>query len=441
MSITRPLGFRAAAVTAGLKPSGKSDLALIVCDDQFDAPVVKGRGHPIHARRAAAACFTNNVVVGAPIIVGRRWRDAAARGEAGGRPLRALLINAGAANAATGEPGVQDARACMRAVAEALKIEPGEVLPSSTGVVGRRIPVDKITAAVPALVAGLARGEAADAAAARAIMTTDLVPKHAHREVEIAGHTVHIGAIAKGSGMIAPNMDAGLGGGGNSAPPGWPSHATMLAFVTTDAAIDASALQSALDAAVAESFNRVSVDAHPSCSDTIVALASGAAAGSVIHAGAPEYHGFKAALTSVCQDLATQVVRDGEGATRIFRVEVRGAPGEAAAVRLARAVVDSPLVKCAVHGRDPNWGRVVTAAGNAGVPFDTAHTSLSIGTVEVYRCGVPTGVDKKDAALVAAMNSDEVHMRLTVGDGPGAAWMLGCDLSADYVKINAEYTT
>ncbi len=434
MSITRPLGFRAAAVTAGLKPSGKSDLALIVCDDAYDAPVVKGKGHPIHSRRAAAASFTNNVVIGAPIILGKRWRDAAMRG---GRPLRALLVNAGAANAATGEPGVSDALACMSAVAAALKIEQTEVLPSSTGVVGRRIPVDKITAAVPGLVAALSRGEAADEAAARAIMTTDLVPKQAHREVELAGHTLHLGAIAKGSGMIAPNMDAAA----SVAPPGWASHATMLGFVTTDAPIDPRALQLALDAAVAESFNRVSVDAHPSCSDTVVVLASGAAAGAVIHGATPEFHAFKAALTCICQDLATQVVRDGEGATRIFRVEVRGAASEAAAVRLARAVVDSPLVKCAVHGRDPNWGRIVTAAGNAGVPFDTAHTSLSIGPVEVYARGVPTGVDKKDPALAGAMNKDEVQMRLTVGNGPGSAWMLGCDLSADYVKINADYTT
>lgn len=437
MSITRPLGFRASAVTAGLKPSGKSDLALIVCDDQHDAAIVKGKGHPIHSRRAAAACFTNNVVLGAPVILGKRWRDAAAKG---GKPLRALLINAGAANAATGEPGINDALTCMSAVAAALNVEQSEVLTSSTGVVGRRIPVEKITGAVPQLVASLGRGEAADAAAARAIMTTDLVPKQAHRELELGGHTIHLGAIAKGSGMIAPNMDAGLPLPGG-APAGWPSHATMLGFVTTDAPIDQRTLQQALDAAVAESFNRVSVDAHPSCSDSVIALASGAAAGSVIHAGSPEYHAFKAALTSLCQDLATQVVRDGEGATRIFRVEVRGAQSEAAAVRLARAVVDSPLVKCAVHGRDPNWGRIVTAAGNAGVPFDTAHTSLSIGPVEVYARGVPTGVDKKDGALVGAMNKEEVFMRLTVGDGPGSAWMLGCDLSADYVKINADYTT
>jgi glutamate N-acetyltransferase/amino-acid N-acetyltransferase len=442
MSITRPLGFRAASVTAGLKPSGKSDLALIVCDDRYDAPVVRGKGHPIHSRRASAACFTQNVVLGAPVILGKRWREAAARGA---KPLRALLINAGAANAATGEAGIEDALACTGAVASALGLERDEVLASSTGVVGRRIPVDKITAAVPALVAQLGRGEAADAAAARAIMTTDLVPKRAHREVELAGHTVHLGAIAKGSGMIAPNMDAGAGGGvggnGSAAPAGWPAHATMLAFVTTDAAIDPRALQQVLDAAVAESFNRISVDAHPSCSDTMVALASGAAPVDVIHAGSPEFHAFKAALTSLCQDLATQVVRDGEGATRIFRVEVRGAQSEGAAVRLARAVVDSPLVKCAVHGRDPNWGRIVTAAGNAGVPFDTGVTSLSIGPVEVYAKGVPTGVSKTDPALAEAMNRDTVHMRLTVGDGPGSAWMVGCDLSADYVKINADYTT
>lgn len=421
MSITRPLGFRASATTAGIKPSGKSDLALIVCDGAAGGA----------ARPSAGAVFTRNAVVGAPVEIGRQWRDSMMKAAAsgGGAGLRALLVNAGCSNAATGEPGVEDARRTMRCVAEHLRCSPEEVLPSSTGIIGHRLPVDKINDAVPRLVASLSRDKDADEAAARAIMTTDLVPKSAHREVEIGGHVVHLGAIAKGSGMIAPALDA--------AGP----QATMLAFVTTDAPITSRALQHALEDASRESFDRISVDAHPSCSDTIVVMSSGAAPVKMIDENDPGYFVFRAALTSICQELATKVVRDGEGVTRTFRVEVRGAADAAGAEAMARAVVDSPLVKCAVHGKDPNWGRVVTAAGNAGVRFDTAEASLSIGGVEVYRAGVPTGVSKTDAKLVAAMTADPVEFVLTVGYGRGRAWMLGCDLSAEYVRINAEYTT
>jgi glutamate N-acetyltransferase/amino-acid N-acetyltransferase len=430
VSITRPLGFRAAATTAGLKPSGKPDLALIVCDDpEAGSPApARGRKHLIEARRSAAAVFTNSAVVGAPVQIGRQWRDAAVHG---GAALRAILVNSGRANAATGQPGIEDARACMRCVGKHLGCDPGQVLPSSTGVIGQRLPVEQITAAVPALVAALARGEDADAAAARAIMTTDLVPKMAHREIELLHHQVHIGAIAKGSGMIAPRLDSA----------GAPAHATLLAFITTNVAIEPPALQRALEQACRESFERISVDAHPSCSDTVVAIASGANPMRPIHEDMPEFHGFRAALTGVCQSLADQVIRDGEGATRTFRVIVRGARTGDEAQRIARAVVDSPLVKCAIHGNDPNWGRIVTAAGNAAAPFDPETASLTIGGVEVYRAGVPTGVDPSDRALRAAMGAERVEVVLTVGAGQASGWMIGCDLSAEYVRINAEYTT
>lgn len=431
--ITRPLGFRAAGLAAGLKPSGKSDLALIVCDGA-DPSVVKGDASAVAARRSAAAVFTRNAVVGAPILIGRRWREAAARE---GRALRAVLVNAGTANAATGEEGVRDAEACMAAVARALGCDASEVLPSSTGVIGRRLATERIIEAVPKLVAQLGRGEEADSAAARSIMTTDLVPKSAHRELELFGHQVHIGAIAKGSGMIAPRLDSTSGEAGAGGPP----QGTMLAFITTDVAIEHRALQKALEWSARESFDRISVDAHPSCSDTVIAMASGAAPVPVLREDMPEYHGFRAALHSLCEQLAEQIVQDGEGASRIFRVLVKGARSEGDAERIARAVVDSPLVKCAVHGKDPNWGRIVTAAGNAGAPFDPMRTSLTIGGVEVYRQGVPTSVDRADPRLRQAMGADRVEMVLTVGDGPGSAWMLGCDLSAEYVRINADYTT
>jgi len=425
------MGFRAAATTAGLKKSGKPDLALIVCDDT-------GGPQPLQIpRRSAAAVFTRNVVVGAPVQIGRDWRRAMYGGpgvspSGAARPIRAVLINAGAANAATGEEGVDDARACMSAVAEALGCGRDEVMPSSTGVIGHRIAVDRIQGAIPKLIASLARGKDADVAAAAAIMTTDLVAKTAHREIEVGGHQVHIGAMAKGSGMIAPMMDSA----------GFPAaHATMLAFITTDACIDGAALQHALERATRESFDRISVDAHPSCSDTVVAMASGMAPVEPIMEGTPAYHGFCAALSAVCRDLAEQIVKDGEGATRTFRVEVRGAKSVADAERVARAVVDSPLVKCAVHGQDPNWGRIVTAAGNAGVAFMPATCSLTIGGIRVFHEGRPTDVARTDPTLRAAMAAPLVQMELIIGHGDASAWMIGCDLSKNYVTINADYTT
>jgi glutamate N-acetyltransferase/amino-acid N-acetyltransferase len=431
LSITRPLGFRAAAGTAGIKPSGKPDLALIVCD-AVTPLALKGHGATIESRLASAAVFTQNAVVGAPVEVGRAWRAKHLAGQA--KPLRAVLINAGCSNAATGEAGVVDARLTMRMAASHIGCETDEVMPSSTGVIGHRLPVEKIEAALPSLAKSLSRGHDADDAAARAIMTTDLVPKQAHREIEIRGHAIHIGAIAKGSGMIAPRMDCAGETGGTP-------HGTMLAFITTDACVNRQCLQHAVEHACRESFNCVSVDAHPSCSDTVLVLSSGAAPVRPFHSRDPEFHAFQAALTSLCQELATKVVRDGEGATRLFRVEVRGARTNAEAAAMARAVVDSPLVKCAIHGRDPNWGRIVTAAGNAGIRFDPLEASLIIGGVEVYQGGVPTAVGKGDARLAAAMNADPVMCELTVGDGTGHAWMMGCDLSAEYVRINADYTT
>lgn len=427
MSITRPLGFRAAAAATGVKRSGRRDLMLLVRDP-----------HP-GATPSAAAVFTTNAVVGAPIELGRRWRGRADR-----PPLRALLVNSGCSNAATGEEGLRDAERTMRATAEALGCAEDEVLPSSTGIIGHRMAMDRIVPRIGALAGALARGPEADAGAAEAILTTDLVPKTAERTVELAGRAVTVAGIAKGSGMIAPRLDSAA----------WaPPHATMLAFLTTDAALEPGLLQSVLERCAGGSFNRISVDGHPSCSDSAFAIASGlappagrdAARGHdpmpPLRSGSADLEPFERALADVCVELARAIVRDGEGATRTFRVEVRGTPSPDLAERMARAVVDSPLVKCAIHGRDPNWGRIVTAAGNAGVAFAPRETSLSIGGVEVYRAGVPTGADGDGEALRAAMGAGEVDIVLTVGAGTGRAWMIGCDLSGEYVRINADYST
>jgi glutamate N-acetyltransferase/amino-acid N-acetyltransferase len=304
-------------------------------------------------------------------------------------------------------------------------------------VIGRPLPVAKITSQVPTLVGMLSRGEEADASAARAIMTTDLVPKPALRRVTIGGRTYTFGAIAKGSGMIAPRLDRAVPASASARTPS----ATMLAFITTDAPIGSTDLQAALDGACDESFNRISVDNHASCSDSVIVMSSGGAGGDAIVRGTKGFDAIAETLADICRDLSEQVVIDGEGATRIFRVLVRGAASDDAALRMAREVVNSPLVKCAIHGRDPNWGRIVTAAGNAGVMFDPGQSSLTIGPVEVYRAGVPVVEALSDPRLKGAMGEKRVECVLTVGRGPGQGWMIGCDLSKDYVSINAEYTT
>ncbi len=416
MSVTYPLGFKAAAGTAGLKPSGKSDLVLIVRDPS--------------AASAFAAVFTTNQIVGAPVVIGREQRFKHLRGHL--RTPRAILVNAGNSNAATGEKGIADARACMEAVAGVVKCAGEEVIVSSTGIIGRPLPVEKITSKLSELAATLARGDDADAAAAAAIMTTDLVPKTARRELAIAGGTVRIGAVAKGSGMIAPRLDS-------------PAHAptpsaTMLGFITTDASIGSRDLQLLLEDACNGSFNRVSVDNHPSCSDTVICLASGKS-GVRIEKGMKEFAAFAEAFSDLCRELSEKVVTDGEGATRVFKVTVKGAASNTDAERMAREVINSPLVKCAIHGRDPNWGRIVTAAGNAGVRFDATQAGLTIGPVEVYRAGLPLVEALSDPRLKEAMAGKRVECVLTVGTGTGASWMLGCDLSKEYVSINADYTT
>ena len=400
-SITRCLGFRAAGGTCGIKPSGKPDLMLIVAD----VPC------------AAAAVFTTNRVVGAPVTVNQRHlRTTAGR-------ARAIVCNSGVSNSATGAQGVRDADAMCRAVAGAIGCARDEVLVSSTGVIGRRLPMPRVLDGIAKLGARLDRGAAADAAAAGAIVTTDLRTKSAFRRVRLGGRTVSLAGIAKGSGMIAPNM------------------ATMLVFVVTDCAIAARPLRSALRQAVSDSFNRISVDQHTSPSDTVLTLASGLAGNRTITTAAGRDHAaFARALTGLCRDLAYQIVRDGEGATRVFRVRVRGARTVADADRIGRAIVDSPLVKTAVHGGDPNWGRVVTAAGYSGAAIRPERMSLAIGGVPVYARGTPVEV-RAARRLATIMRASEITFTLDVGLGRASAEWLGCDLSREYVAINADYTT
>jgi glutamate N-acetyltransferase/amino-acid N-acetyltransferase len=393
--VTSARGYRAGAVTARIKPgSERPDLALVLSDRPA----------------AAAAVFTTNRVQAAPILVDREHlRQGCAR---------AVILNAGNANACTGAQGVADARRTCELTAAALGVRAEEVLVCSTGVIGVPMPMPAVQTALPALTSCLAAD--GGPAAARAIMTTDTVPKEIAVEIAVAGRTVRIGGMAKGAGMIAPHM------------------ATMLSVVTTDAAIDREALQALLSAVVERSFNCVTVDGDMSTNDTLIVLANGAG-GVEVGPGAPAHDVFAAALEHVCRQLARMIARDGEGATKLVPVQVRGAVDEAEARRIGLSVANSNLVKTAIFGNDPNWGRILCAAGYAGVDFDPDQVEVSLCGVPIFRQGGGLPFDK--AALSQAMRADEVLIRIELQRGSAAAEVFTCDFSYDYVRINADYTT
>jgi glutamate N-acetyltransferase/amino-acid N-acetyltransferase len=398
VSVTYPLGFRAAGVTAGLKPSGLPDLGLLVGDPGT----------------TAAALFTTNAVAAAPIEVGR---DRLARGH-----LRAVLVNSGQANAATGPRGIDDARRTSADAAALLGAEPDEVLPSSTGVIGEPLHVDQMCAALPELVGAL--DDAGGEEFARAIMTTDTVHKQACADAGV----LRVGGCAKGVGMIAPNL------------------ATMLAFVTTDAAVAAEDLRSIACEQLAPRFNALTVDGCTSTNDTLLLLASGGAGGARVEPGTAAWHELASAIDAVGASLVSQLIADGEGVTHVMIVDVEGAASEADARRVAKTVADSPLVKTAVFGGDPNPGRFLQAAGAAGVALDASGLDVSVGDVPVAVGGViPPEYFEPGSALAerasAAMQETEITVRVRLGDGPGASRAYGCDLSYEYVRINGEYTT
>jgi len=398
VSVTYPLGFRAAGVTVGFKPSGLPDLGLLV-------------GEP---GTTAAALFTTNAVVAAPIEVGR---DRLARGR-----IRAVLVNSGQANAATGPRGIDDALATSAEAASLLGTEPDGVLPSSTGVIGEPLHVGQMQAAIPALVEALSSdgGESF----ARAIMTTDTVHKQAAADAGV----FRVGGCAKGVGMIAPNL------------------ATMLAFVTTDAAVAADDLRRLACEMLAPRFNALTVDGCTSTNDTVLLLASGAASGDVVGPGSSTWDDLVRALDTVGESLVSQLIADGEGVTHVMIVDVEGAATEDDARRVAKAVADSPLVKTAVFGGDPNPGRFLQAAGAAGVSLDPSRLDVSIGGVPVAIGGVIPPFYFEPASRLAdeagaAMKEAEIAVRVRLGDGPGSSRAFGCDLSYEYVRINGEYTT
>ncbi len=393
--VTSARGYRAGAVMARIKPGSERPDLVLVCSDR---------------PAAAAAAFTTNRVQAAPIQVDREHLEHGC--------ARAVVLNAGNANACTGAQGVVDARRMCEVAAAALGVRTEEVLVCSTGVIGVPMPMPAVEAALPALANGLTVD--GGPAAARAIMTTDTVPKEVAVELAVADGAVRIGGMAKGAGMIAPHM------------------ATMLSVVTTDAVIGREALQALLAAAVERSFNCVTVDGDMSTNDTIIVLANGAG-GVDVGPGAPSHEAFAAALEHVCRQLARMVARDGEGATKLVPVQVQGALDEAEARRIGLSVANSNLVKTAIFGNDPNWGRILCAAGYAGVDFDPDQVEVSLCGVPIFRQGAGLPFDK--AALSQAMRADEVVIRIDLQRGSAAAEVFTCDFSYDYVRINADYTT
>ncbi|ACK65045.1 arginine biosynthesis bifunctional protein ArgJ [Rippkaea orientalis PCC 8801] len=404
--ITAPKGFKATGMAAGLKPSGNPDLALIV--SETDA--------------IAAGVFTTSQVRAACVDYCRQRLQQKSS-------IRAILCNAGQANAATGEQGWQDALDSAQSIAQALNISHEEILLASTGVIGQRIKMEALQKAIPQLVSNLS--ETGGDSAANAIMTTDLVPKSIALETIIDGRPVRIGGMAKGSGMIHPNM------------------ATMLAFVTCDGLVTTHLWQQMLTEAANQSFNQITVDGDTSTNDTLIALANGQSrTPTITEITSKDGQKLQAMLTAVCQYLAKAIARDGEGATCLVEVQVSGASDNEGARRIAKTIAGSSLVKSAIFGRDPNWGRIAAAAGRAGVSFNQEELQIKLGHFLMMENGQPLTFDRdaasnylKQAAAGAYLKEDTVLISLCVGNGSGHGIAWGCDLSYDYVKINAEYTT
>jgi glutamate N-acetyltransferase/amino-acid N-acetyltransferase len=394
--VTAPQGFRSAALHCGIKAAPSAlDLTVLATD----------------GNASAAGIFTTNLAVAAPVVVSKRHLERS-KGVA-----RAIVVNSGCANACTGDDGLADAQAMARLAAAALQCDPASVLVASTGVIGVKLDMSKVEHGIGE--AARALSPAGGTAAARAIMTTDPFPKESAVEITCAAGTFHVGGIAKGSGMIEPMM------------------ATMLGFITTDALVEPALLQQGLKAAADETFNAITVDGECSTNDCVFALASGRS-GTRLDVG--DLPLLVAALKAACEPLAVGIVRGGEGATKVITVRVSGARSNEDARRTARAIANSPLVKTAVHGGDPNWGRLVAAAGRSGAAFSLQNAAVRIGPVELFSSGTPHEDRAADAARYLTGSDIEVEVDLGTG-GPGYARMWTCDLSAEYVRINADYRT
>ncbi len=397
MAISLPQGFRFAGVHCGIKEDvTKEDLALIVAEQ----PAV------------AAGVYTQNLVYAAPVAVDRERTPS--------DMIRVVVVNSGNANACTGQRGLKDARMMAELAAGACGATDNQALVMSTGVIGEYLPMEKIAAGVQSGAAGLAADERAFLAAARGILTTDKSHKVAGGSVNLDGEAIHLAGLAKGAGMIGPRM------------------ATMLAVVLTDAALTPADAQTALTAAVDDSFNCISVEGHMSTNDTVLLLASGRSGPQPLKGTA--LAAFRDELRRVCTDLAVQIPDDGEGSTHLIRIDVRGAQSRDDAFRIAKTVAESALVKTAISGGDPNWGRIVSAAGYSGADIDPRQLALTLNGTDLYRDGSPLDFE---AALVSQSirENRETRILLTVGQGEGTIRFWTSDLTVDYVTFNADYHT
>jgi len=393
--ITTPKSFRAAGVSAGIKArEGALDLALIVSDRPA----------------TAAAVFTINRAQAAPVIVSR---DHLARS---GGLARAIIVNSGCANACTADEWLQTATTMAAETARLVYCPAEQVLVASTGVIGVALDIEKIRRGLPKAWASLASDQGANAA--QAIMTTDPFPKEAAARLTIGGREITVGGMAKGSGMIEPMM------------------ATMLAFLTTDAAVPKPLLDRALRDAVNDTFNAITVDGECSTNDCVMLLANGASGAAIDESS---YDVFAHAVRAVCLRLALGIVRGGEGATKLITINVTGAAAPEEARRAAKAIANSPLVKTAVHGGDPNWGRLIAVAGRAGVAFELSRAAVTMGTTVLFEKGRPH--DEKAPEAAAYLKHNDILIGVDLGAGTAAATVWTCDLSAEYVRINAEYRT
>jgi glutamate N-acetyltransferase/amino-acid N-acetyltransferase len=411
-----PLGFQFAAVRAGIKPSGKPDLACVLA-----APATRG-----------AALFTSNRVVAAPVLVGRAHL-VATQGA-----VRAVVVNSGNANCATGDHGMQAAQTTCAAAAEAFGCDAQQVIPSSTGIIGVPLPVEKLVAALPAVRDAFAATPEAFSQFARAILTTDTRPKVACRSVTIGDQMVRIAGACKGAGMIHPKLtDEPFGPSTREAAP---KHATMLAYLFTDAAIDAALLQTLLRVGAEPTFNRISIDGDTSTNDTVLLLASGASGTSVTADDTNTVTHFQAALDAVCRELALAIVEDGEGVTHVVTLEISGAPDDAQALQVARAIAHSPLVKTAWAGGDPNWGRLASSIGASGVAIKPERLHITLDGLPVCEQG-GRALAFDAAAVHAAMANRRFTIAVSLGLGEGFCRFWTTDLTTEYVHINADYSS
>jgi len=395
--IVAPKGFKAGATYCGIKTIKDSlDLGIIFSE------------HP----STGAALFTTNQIYAAPVKLSRK---VAQKGH-----IRAFVINSGNANACTGEQGYKDAEEMVRIAGKCLKISEDEILIASTGIIGRPLPMDKIAAGIKAAATSLGNTPAHGNNMARAIMTTDTKQKDIAIRIRINNKDVFVGGISKGAGMIAPNL------------------ATMLCFITTDVSMSASLLNECLRNSVESSFNRITIDGHMSTNDTIAIIANGVSGVNILP-DSQELQIFQQGLDYVTSYLAKALVKDGEGATKFIQIDVVGAGSNNDATRIARAIADSPLVKTAINGCDPNWGRIISAAGYAGVDLDEAKINLYINDILIFSKGMPANCDMN--LLSKSMKRSEINIRLELGLGNCTDTVWTCDLSHEYVTINAEYHT